>query len=135
MKTETIRNRYNSEYTFTELKDGNIQWNGNFDFSRHGFPNDYSVAYDEFKKSDDGDSLTLEQFKVEVHEGIYDENNKYLRRGPIAEKYSKMVTSNMDIRNMVDPSGGPYMSAGMECLGKVIVEFKANVDGYLIITK
>jgi hypothetical protein len=36
---------------------------------------------------------------------------------------------------MVDPSGGPYLSEGMEIMGKIIKEFKPNENGYLIITE
>ena len=34
MSKETIRNRYGDEFTFTLLEDGNIQWEGNFDYHR-----------------------------------------------------------------------------------------------------
>jgi len=36
---------------------------------------------------------------------------------------------------MVDPSGGPYLTEGMEFMGKTIKEFKSNKKGYLIITE
>jgi hypothetical protein len=45
-----------------------------------------------------------------------------------------MVKSKDEI-NMVDPSGGPYLTEGMEIMGKTIKEFKSNEKGYLIITK
>jgi hypothetical protein len=41
----------------------------------------------------------------------------------------------MDVIDMVDPSGGPYLTEGMKFMGKVIKEFKPNEEGYLIITK
>ena len=34
MNTKTIRNRYGDEFTFTLLEDGNIQWEGNFQYQR-----------------------------------------------------------------------------------------------------
>ena len=46
-----------------------------------------------------------------------------------------MVKSKKDIIDMVDPSGGPYLTEGMEIMGKTIQEFKRNKEGYLIITK
>jgi hypothetical protein len=46
-----------------------------------------------------------------------------------------MVKSKMGVIDMVDPSGGPYLTAGMEIMGRVIKEFKSNKEGYLIITK
>jgi hypothetical protein len=135
MKTETITNRYNDESTFTELKDGNIQWNGNFEYARCGFPNDYSRAYKSFSENKDEEPLTLEEFIVEVHRAIYDDDGKYVEHGPIADRYQKLVTSKMNVIDMVDPSGGPYMSAGMSLMGRTIVEFKSNKEGYLIVTK
>jgi len=135
MKTETITNRYNDEFTFTELKDGNIQWAGNFEYARCGFPNDYSNAYKVFSENKDEDSLSLEEFIFEVHQSIHDEDGKYISPGPIADGYRNLVTSKIHVIDMVDPSGGPYMSAGMNLMGKTIVEFKSNKDGYLIITK
>jgi len=99
MSKETIRNRYGNEFTFTLLEDGNIQWSGNFEYSRIGYPNDYPSAYQE-----------------------------YVTNG-------KLVKKQKDLINMVDPSGGPYLTEGMELMGKTIKEFKSNEKGYLIITK
>ena len=79
---ETYTNRYGDSFVFTLLKDGNIQWEGNFEYCRYGWPND-----------------------------------------------------SVDIINMVDPSGGPYLTEGMKIMGKTIKEFKSNKEGYLIITK
>jgi hypothetical protein len=135
MKTETITNRYNDEFTFTELNDGNIQWVGNFEYARYGFPNDYTNAYKVFSENKDEDSLTLEEFIKEVHRSIYDDDGQHVEHGPIAKGYQTLVTSKIHVIDMVDPSGGPYMSAGMDLMGKTIVEFKSNKDGYLIITK
>lgn len=133
MKTEKYKNRYNDEYTFTELENGNIQWSGPFKYLRWGCPNDYNTAYRKYLE-DEGNHdhmIGLDEFKEKVHDYNYD-TKKY---HPIAEKYGKLVTSNQNIINMVDPSGGPYLAEGMEVLGKTIVEFKANKKGYEIICK
>jgi hypothetical protein len=37
MKTETYTNRYKDEFIFTELENGNIQWDGDFTFSRYAY--------------------------------------------------------------------------------------------------
>jgi hypothetical protein len=50
-------------------------------------------------------------------------------------KEQEMVVSDRDTIDMVDPSGGPYLSEGMKMLGKTIKEFKSNDKGYLIITE
>jgi hypothetical protein len=46
-----------------------------------------------------------------------------------------MVKSDMNVIDMVDPSGGPYLTTGMKIMGRVIKEFKPNEEGYLIITE
>jgi hypothetical protein len=40
MKPVLYKNRYGDEFTFTPTEDGNILWEGNFEFSRQGFSND-----------------------------------------------------------------------------------------------
>ena len=128
-----ITNRYGDIYTFELLEDNNIQWSGDFAYCRIGWPNDYSVAYKAYYDKEcqvpHDHTLSLEQFKVAVHE--YDEDHK---PKPITKEYLPLVESNKNIINMVDPSGGPYMKEGMEILGKTIKEFKPNSSGYLIIT-
>jgi len=44
-------------------------------------------------------------------------------------------SESTDVIDMVDPSGGPYMSKGQYILGKVIEEFKTNESGFEIIIK
>lgn len=139
MKTKKILNRYGDEFIFTELEDGNVQWNGDFQYCRYGFPNDYSKAYTEYLKIEANPphdhTLSLEQFKNEVHKQLYNELDNWIGPCLIAEKYGPLVESRKDIIDMVDPSGGPYLSEGMKILGKTIKEFKSNDKGYLIITE
>jgi hypothetical protein len=78
--------------------------------------------------------MELKEFKEEVHRHIYDENDRWVGPCDIARVYGPMVKSK-DAINMVDPSGGPYLTEGMELLGKTIKEFKSNKNGYLIITE
>ena len=115
------------------LEDGNIQWDGKFEYVRVGFPNDYTESYKAYTNL--GGLMGFKEFKEEVHRSIYDENDKYVGPCDIARVYGKLVKSKKDVINMVDPSGGPYLSEGMEIMGKTIKEFKSNKDGYLIITK
>jgi len=126
---ETMTNRYGDSFVFTLLEDGNIQWEGNFQFIRIGYPNNYTQAFFEYVK-DTGGGINLEQFKELVHE-YDDEKEAYV----IDRKYRELVTSRTGVINMVDPSGGPYLKEGMEIMGKTIKEFKSNKEGYLIITK
>ena len=130
---QTMTNRYGDEFVFTLLEDGNIQWDGKFEYVRVGFPNDYTESYKAYTNL--GGLMGFKEFKEEVHRSIYDENDKYVGPCDIARVYGKLVKSKKDVINMVDPSGGPYLSEGMEIMGKTIKEFKSNKDGYLIITK
>jgi len=57
---ETYTNRYGDEFVFTLLEDGNIQWGGNFQYCRYGWPNDYEPAYTKYKN--DGGNMSLDEF-------------------------------------------------------------------------
>jgi hypothetical protein len=126
---ETMTNRYGDSFVFTLLEDGNIQWEGKFEYIRVGFPNDYTQAFFEYVR-DTGGGINLEQFKELVHE-YDDEKETYV----IDRKYRELITSRTGVINMVDPSGGPFLKEGMKIMGKTIKEFKPNKEGYLIITK
>jgi len=130
---EIYTNRYGDEFVFTLLEDGNIQWEGNFEYSRFGFPTDYTNAYTKYKN--DCGNMSLDEFKEEVRRHIYDEDGKWVGACDIARVYGLLVTSKRDVINMVDPSGGPFLMEGMEIMGKTIKEFKPNEKGYLIITQ
>jgi hypothetical protein len=78
--------------------------------------------------------MGLKEFKEEVHRHIYDQNDRWVGPCDIARVYGPMVKSK-NVINMVDPSGGPYLTEGIEIMGKTIKEFKSNKEGYLIITK
>lgn len=139
MKTETYTNRYGDKFTFTLLEDGNIQWEGNFEYCRVGYPNDYSEAYDTYFKNEcsvpHDHTLSLEQFKQVIHEFKYGKDGEYLGKTEFQEKYLDLVKTKNDVITMVDPSGGPYLDEGMELLDKIIKEFKSNEKGFLIVTK
>ena len=130
---ETMTNRYGDSFVFTLLEDGNIQWEGKFEYIRVGFPNDYTDAYRAYTTN--GGVMGLKEFKEEVHRSIYDEEGNYVGPCDIAKVYGLLVKSKKDVINMVDPSGGPYLTEGMKILGKTIKEFKPNKEGYLIITQ
>ena len=88
----TYRNRYGAYHTFTKLEDGNVLWEGDFEFHRYGWPN-----------NPDG-------------------------------------TTNYDIIDMVDPSGGPYIEAGKmlshivygDDLNVIVESFERVDTGYII---
>ena len=114
MKTETQRytNRYQDVYQFTRLEDGNILWEGKFEYLRVGYPNDYTEAFIGYLN--DKGRLTLEEFKEKIYS--YDSDlGKY--KYPYLERYRSLIKPDTSKLDMVDPSGGPYICVGMEWMG------------------
>ena len=134
-----IRNRYNDLFTFSKTDDGNILWEGEFNHCRFGWPNVYDEAYKAYCCDTETDAmLTMGEFKVAVHK-YDDEKGEYTT---LAKMYQKLVYSDTNKIDMVDPSGGPYMKSGMDMSyidkefdGMIIEQFKPVPEGYLIIIK
>jgi hypothetical protein len=127
-------NRYGDVFTFEQKDNGNVQWSGKFEYCRYGFPNDYSLAWEAFQEAYGG--LSYEDFKENVH--TYDE----VKEEYVFKDLLPLIMSKKDIINMVDPSGGPYITEGMdlglfarELKGKTVVEFLSNENGYEIIVE
>jgi hypothetical protein len=78
--------------------------------------------------------MSLKQFKEEVHR-YDDETHQY-----IYDKYLRMVESLKYKIDMIDPSGGPYISVGMSLSSfgfkdLKVKDFEIKENGYLIITE
>jgi hypothetical protein len=132
----TYKNRYGDEFTFTRDENHDILWEGNFEYCRIGMPNDYTRAYEAYLKDNDGKQslMTLNQFKDAVH-NYDDETLTY-----DYPEYVKMVDSSVNEIDMVDPSGGPYITRGMQLnsfgfKNYVVKDFKRIDTGYKIITE
>lgn len=97
-------NRYRDNITFEHIGDEVIMKGGSW--FRYGLSNDYSVAYKAYV--DDGGTEPIEVFEKLVHQ--YDDEAKSYTE--LARKYQSYVFSSKEI-SMVDPSGGPYISLGM----------------------
>ena len=95
IRKETMTNRYGDEFVFTLLEDGNIQWDGKFEYVRVGFPNDYTESYKAYTNL--GGLMGFKEFKEEVHRSIYDENDKYVGPCDINRVYGPMVKSKKDV--------------------------------------
>ena len=139
MKVE-YKNRYGDVHTFTKTEDGNILWEGNFEYSRRGWPNVYTEAYAHYVL--DGGDMDLETFKKEVHEAVYDENRNYVGMSETSQKYGKLVYSDTSIIEFIDPSGGPFISVetdmgrfDKELEGMIIEKLERVETGYKIIIK
>jgi hypothetical protein len=131
------KNRYGDVFTFTETEDGNVLWEGNFEYHRCSYPNVYMDAYQAYLNDEPHHDhlLTLNEFKEAIHE--YDKET--YESSALNKKYAALVYSDMKTIDMVDPSGGPYLSAGYdlghlsdEFQGKVIQSFESVEKGYLI---
>ena len=100
-------NRYGDQYKFELMPNGNIMWTGKFEWCRWGMPNVYDKAYAKYQE--DGGKESLEVFKQKVHEW----DDLAVGWTEFAQKYGQYVYSDKDTIDMVDPSGGPYLSRGM----------------------
>ena len=128
-------NRYNDVYTFTKQENGDVLWEGSFEWCRYGWPNIYKEAYQQYRK--DGGDMHIDEFKEAVHE--YDnEKSEYT---PLAKQYGPLVYSDTKNISMVDPSGGPYITEGMDMewidksfKGRIVSSFVPVETGYLIQT-
>lgn len=139
-------NRYGDVYTFTKQEDGDVLWEGEFEHCRFGFPNVYKRAYQQYCKDTAAQGMLpmhIEDFKRDVHEMIYNENHEYVGPSGICAKYGHLVYSDTTSVNMVDPSGGPYLSThtnlgerfdSEELKGLCISGFKRVDTGYMIHT-
>jgi hypothetical protein len=134
MEAQTYKNRYGDEFTFTRDENHDILWEGEFKWCRFGMPNDYTRAYEAYCNGIT-EPMPLEEFKKAVHE--YDSDIKEYRLG---YEYVSMVDSLKNEIEMIDPSGGPYISRGMpmDSFGfkkYVVKDFKRIDTGYKIITE
>lgn len=129
------QNRYKDEYTFTLDSEGNILWEGPFRWMRSGWFNVYDKAYEAYCK-DTNTPIPLEDFKRKIHSFDYDS----LEYSYLHTKYAHLIYSDTKSISMIDPSGGPYISVGMnmeyidESFKDMIVEKLERIDsGYKII--
>ena len=110
-------NRYRTEITFNHTRNQVVMsGKGLTEFMRYGFPNVYDKAYDKYIDSALIDAelkinqlLTLEEFKealfVTKDEDSYESN-------VLLKLFGKYIYSDRETIDMVDPSGGPYITVG-----------------------
>lgn len=133
-------NRYGDEFTMSLLDNGNIAWDGNFSYCRFGKPNVYDDAYAAYAAQ--GGELSIDKFKEAVHGARFNENGQYVGLSEIGEKFSSMVYTDENTIDMVDPSGGPFITSGMdmkqfasEFAGMIVEKFNATDTGYEIVIR
>lgn len=131
------KNRYNDVFTFTKDNDGNILWEGEFKHCRFSWPNVYDNAYRAYIEDNSPYGfMRIEEFKKKVHDYNH---SKYFMED---RKYAELVYSDKNKIDMVDPSGGPYISAGMNMgmfdksfEGMIVEGFESIETGYKILIK
>jgi len=144
MKTVKYTNRYKDEYTFTEISENQVEMTGSFEYMRTAYENDYEPAYAAYKASCDAleepdydllvdmpvenclRPLTFAEFRKEVHE-------EYFFKNEVLRKFSFLVKSDMDDIHMIDPSGGPYISKGMD-LSSFFGDLTSRIVNEIIVT-
>lgn len=124
----TTVNRYDAEYSFFELNDGNVLMKGPFDMHRCSYKNVYDDSYIQYvtdiKLSDAiFEPLSFDQFVIAVHKTKH------------YTKYSELVDFDRSFITMIDPSGGPYLCEGMQIYNKTIIRFEPHKEGYKILVK
>jgi len=101
----TYINRYRDNIQFEILDKSTIKMTGYGQYFRYGFPNNYKAAYNAFLNGQlvhGVPFMSEEDFKKQIHEH------------PELKRYLRLVTSDMSIIDMVDPSGGPYLCSGFD---------------------
>ena len=112
----TYRNRYKDNFIF-DHKGKTVIMSGYSPYFRIGWPNVYDKAYDKYVESayldaklESNQILTQEEFEKVLHvtkdEDSFESNALY-------KLFGKYIYSDTDTIDMIDPSGGPYLTVGM----------------------
>ena len=108
-------NRYKDKITF-DRKGKTVTMSGYSPYFRYSWPNVYDTAYEKYVESAVVDAklegtqiLTQEEFVEALHARKDEDEYGY---NALYKLFGKYIYSNKDIIEMVDPSGGPYLSVG-----------------------
>lgn len=102
----TYHNRYGDAIKFERVDDNTVEMTG-YTYYRAGWSNDYSKAYEAYV-NENSNPIPLEEFQERVHDYPTEENPT---PNPL-KQYQGLIFSSEEY-DMVDPSGGPYLSLGM----------------------
>ena len=110
-------NRYRTKITFNHTKNQVVMsGKGLTEFMRYGWPNVYTKAYEKYVESarvdirlKENQILTEEEFK-EVLFNTKDEDVH--ESNALLKLFGKYIYSDMKTIDMIDPSGGPYITVG-----------------------
>ena len=109
-------NRYNDKITF-DHKGKTVTMSGYSPYFRYSWPNKYDVAYSRYLASAYIDAnlehdqiLTEEEFEKALY---FDKDETGWHNNALYKLFGKYIYSDKDTIDMVDPSGGPYLTRGM----------------------
>jgi hypothetical protein len=110
-------NRYKDKITF-DHKGKTVTMSGYSPYFRYSWPNKYDVAYTRYlasayldAKLEQSQMLTLEEFEKALYIDKGDDSNWH--KNALYQLFGKYIYSDKDTIDMVDPSGGPYLTVGM----------------------
>lgn len=109
-------NRYNDKITF-DHKGKTVTMSGHSPYFRYSWPNKYDVAYTKYlasayldAKLEQNQMLTQEEFEKALYIDKGDDSNWH--KNALYQLFGKYIYSDKDTIDMVDPSGGPYLTVG-----------------------
>jgi len=109
-------NRYKDKIVF-DHKGKTVTMSGYSPYFRYSWPNVYDLAYEKYVESAVVDAklegnqiLTQEEFEKVLY---VDKDNTGWHNNALYKLFGKYIYSDKDTIDMVDPSGGPYLSRGM----------------------
>ena len=108
-------NRYNDKITF-DHKGKTVTMSGYSPYFRYSWPNKYDVAYTKYlasayldAKLEQSQMLTQEEFEKVLY---IDKDDTGWHNNALYKLFGKYIYSDRDTIDMVDPSGGPYLTVG-----------------------
>lgn len=121
MKATPYKNRYGDIITFVETGENTVEMSGyNPQWIRGSWANDYSDAYNLYMNQcnalvePDYDYLIEDVNENTVRPMTYQEFATIIYSDKKYHHYLKLVKSDKNRYEMIDPSGGPYISVGSD---------------------
>lgn len=121
MKTAPYKNRYGDIITFVETDENTVEMSGyNPQWIRGSWANDYSDAYGLYLnqcntlEEPDYDYLIEDNDENRLRPMTYQEFANTIHSNEKYQHYLSLIKSDKTRYEMVDPSGGPYISVGSD---------------------
>jgi hypothetical protein len=108
-------NRYRDKIIF-DHKGKTVTMSGYSPYYRYSWPNVYDTAYEKYVESavvdaelQDSQIMTQEEFEKALY---VDKDDTGWHNNALYQLFGKYIYSDKDTIDMVDPSGGPYLTIG-----------------------